>query len=112
MLNYKLEILLTIILLILLWVYSEHKKVYWFYMDSCGYCINMKREWELFEKLCQNTLLVPIRIDYKDPTNIHLVNKYQIKSVPTIILLTKNSTTTYRGPRKANAIYKWAIETS
>jgi thiol-disulfide isomerase/thioredoxin len=72
-----------------------------FFAPWCGYCVRAKPE---FEKAVRGGRGDIHLIDATDPDNKQLVEKYGIRSFPTIM---KTDGTTYDGPRSAEEILEF-----
>ena len=87
-------------------------KVLYFYMPECGHCQKFNPEWEKLQKMV-NEKRAPLtlnKVDGTDDANKDLVNQYNVKGFPTIILEFGNKSSVYDGERTASAVYEWATK--
>jgi len=84
--------------------------VMYFYMPECGHCKKFNPEWEKLQKMVDNERapLTLNKVDGTDDANKDLVNQYNVKGFPTIIIEFGNKSTVYDGERTADAVFKWA----
>jgi thiol-disulfide isomerase/thioredoxin len=84
--------------------------VMYFFMPECGHCQKFNPEWEKLQKMVDDNRasLKLTKIDGTDDANKDLVDQYNVKGFPTIILEYGNKSTPYDGERTADAVYKWA----
>ena len=101
--------LILIIVLFLLWRHSC-KPIYWFFRESCPYCVSMKDEWTKFKYMTMFSMIMPIDVDIATTEGQHLSKLFSVSSVPTLVKMNKNIPTIYNGTRKAHDIYLWAIQ--
>ena len=84
--------------------------VMYFFMPECGHCQKFNPEWEKLQKMVDDNRasLKLTKIDGTDDANKDLVDQYNVKGFPTIILEYGNKSAPYDGERTAEAVYKWA----
>jgi len=100
-----------LVILLLYILYSNSVLVYRFYRPSCGYCRASQDDWELFKMKGYTNLVFgkDINLDDCPESDMHLANRLQVNSVPTIITINDDgSANVYSGNRKAESILSWA----
>ena len=111
--------LLIILAAVFLFAFFRSKKegfengagtILYFFMPECGHCQKFNPEWEKLQKMIDDNR-APLRlnkIDGTDDGNKDLVDQYNVKGFPTLILERGNRSDPYEGERTAEAVYKWA----
>lgn len=105
---------IAIILVILFYYlfYYNVTKVYMFYGDHCGFCKELKPQWELTKKEINGEMMGMgyklYDIDTADTNNKQLVKTHKVVGVPYIVKVDVNGKSkVYTGPRKFKDITKW-----
>ena len=111
----KYVIAITAIIFVILYYYFfvyNVITVYMFYGDGCGFCTEMKPQWEIVkekindEKMGMGYVLYDINI--ADPKYKELVSKYKVQGVPYIVKVnTSDKSDVFTGPRKFKEIKEW-----
>ena len=112
-------ILLVILVIVFLYAFMRAKKegfengagnIMYFYMPECGHCKKFNPEWEKLQKMVDDKRapMTLNKVDGTDDANKDLVNQYNVKGFPTIILEFGNKSSVYNGERTAEAVFKWA----
>ena len=70
--------------------------LYYFYMNGCGYCTRFNPVWDAFSKKYQGNVLLK-KIERADAGS--LLNKYNVRGFPTVILDKGNSSKTFNMDR-------------
>jgi thiol-disulfide isomerase/thioredoxin len=109
---YVIAIILVILLLFYYLFYYNVIKVYMFYSDNCGYCKEMKPQWESTkEKINGEMMGIGYKlydIDMSDSMNKELISKYKVTGVPHIVKVNiADKSEVYTGPRKFKEIKDW-----
>lgn len=78
------------------------KKVHYFYMEGCPYCIKFEKVWSKLETYFHKKNIKTKKID--GPKNRLLAQKYNIKSYPTILIFRGLNHNHYIGKRTFKAI--------
>jgi thioredoxin-related protein len=99
--------IILLVLTLVIW-HLMCKPVYLFHRDTCPHCVRMKGEWKKFKNRCTFSMIKPIEIDISDDANKDICDKYNVKSVPTIIKLDNGMPIIYDGERLSTDIYNWA----
>lgn len=113
--------LLTVLLVIFIVAFVRAKKegfqggsatLMYFFMPECGHCKKFTPEWEKLQgKVDENR--APLRltkIDGTEEANKEIVNQYNVRGFPTIVLELGAKSHTYDGERTADAVYAWAMK--
>jgi thiol-disulfide isomerase/thioredoxin len=114
-------VLLVILVIVFLYAFMRAKKegfengagnVMYFYMPECGHCKKFNPEWEKLQKMVDDDRapLTLNKVDGTDEANKDLVNQYNVKGFPTIIVEFGNKSSVYDGERTAEAVFKWASD--
>ena len=106
--NYIVALIAASIIL-LIWRYMC-KPVYWFFRESCPYCIQMKDEWVQFKYMTTISMILPIDIDITTLDGQAMSKIYGVSSVPTLIKIDDGRPSIYDGDRNALDIYLWATK--
>ena len=112
-------VLLVILVIVFLYAFMRAKKegfengagnIMYFYMPECGHCKKFNPEWEKLQKMVDDKRapMTLNKVDGTDDANKDLVNQYNVKGFPTIILEFGNKSSVYNGERTAEAVFKWA----
>ena len=86
--------------------------LYYFYSNNCPNCTKFNSTWNtVSSKLANIKSLHSRKIDTDDSKNEGITFYYNIKRVPTIVLVTPNSTTEYSGAHNINDLYTFVLST-
>lgn len=82
-------------------------KILYFYSDRCHHCTNFKDEWTKFK----NMILGNNNVEYVEIINNNkhneLYSRFNIRGIPTIVLLSDNINQEYKGDRTASELYSY-----
>lgn len=84
----------------------------YFFMPECGHCKKFNPEWEKLQAKV-DTDRAPVRLNKIDGTqdvNKEVVNQYNVRGFPTLILEKGNKPHLYDGERTADAVYSWMMK--
>ena len=77
----------------------------------CGPCQQIKPNWLTFLKVNSDVECITVDIDEEDDEYQKMVLTYQIKSLPTLILITKDKTMCFKGSSDViNALKEYSFE--
>lgn len=79
-----------------------------FYSPHCGHCIRLKPEWDKFTNMVCSSVKIR-QFNIRDPKNKRLAMEYGIKGVPHIVKEKYGKRVVYKGPRKAQDIFQFAM---
>ncbi len=104
--------LYILLIIVLLWWVHEHLfvKIIRFHRPTCPYCVNTEEEWKKFKRwaLFSKYRCVEINLSNASPREQKIISQYEIKSVPTIMLLNPDGTATkYNGQRDCRSLIQW-----
>lgn len=101
------------VLLVWLVVRYSMTRVYRFYRTTCPACVNSKPEWDKFASSCMLSMIRPIAVDLDLPANQALGAEFEIRSVPTVILVRPSGANVkYDGERTSEAYSNWVNSAS
>ena len=84
----------------------------YFFMPECGHCKKFTPEWEKLQTKV-DTDRAPVRLSKIDGTqdaNKEVVNQYNVRGFPTVILEKGDESHVYDGERTADAVYSWMMK--
>jgi thiol-disulfide isomerase/thioredoxin len=108
---------IIILLVILVLYYSTKYVVNWFtnrvevilfYSDRCRHCQNMMPEWTRFEDITNGGDISVRKISSYEKSDLSQMYN-PTGMVPMIVRVDENGPIAYRGPRNAEAFYKFAV---
>jgi thiol-disulfide isomerase/thioredoxin len=88
---------------------TQATKVIWFHRPDCGYCVKMKDQWEIFEKLLGKTKVKPVKVDINQDKAT--ADEYNVTGVPHIVKVSSDGTrSVYSGDRTAKDMLNWTAK--
>jgi thiol-disulfide isomerase/thioredoxin len=123
--RYKWQLLLVAILLLAMYFYKSDRRIlayneYFsdggaqialFHADWCGHCKKFMPEWKRFMNKLKDDATLSAKVSavsYESKERADMMEKYAIKSFPTIMYISGDGTTTeYKGERTAAALMEW-----
>lgn len=123
--RYKWQIGVLLIVLLAMRIYKSDKRIlayneYFsdggaqvalFHAEWCGHCKKFMPEWERFMTKLKDDAVLSAKVSatsYESKENADMMEKYAIKSFPTIMYIAGDGTTTeYKGERTAAALMEW-----
>ncbi len=84
---------------------------YYFSSPKCVHCKKFNQIWNELEKRLEDINNISLKkINVNNPKNTDLVDYYNIKGVPTLILVTPEKTIEYEGDRNLEYLYSFIVE--
>jgi thiol-disulfide isomerase/thioredoxin len=84
---------------------------YYFSSPKCVHCKKFNPIWTQLEKRLEDINNIALKkINVNDPKNTELVDYYNIKSMPTLILVTPDKTIEYEGDRDLEYLYDFIVK--
>ena len=83
--------------------------IYRFYRPGCPYCVRSQAAWNEFRRRCmfKHVKCRGINLDEEDPDDKILAERFQVRSVPTVIAVNDDRAYSYEGERTADAMEQW-----
>ena len=99
------------VLVIAYLIITDKKKIIRFYSDSCRYCIESQAEWDKFCHHARHDYeIMNVNTKAQCPKIRHLMEKYDVTSVPTIVKVSWWGSSTYKGRHRAHDYLKFASD--
>ena len=108
------NLVLGVLILVLLWcIYRSTKKniIVRYYRPSCPACASSQKEWDLFKRnVDDSVVVVEVNTEKDTAVNRKWNRYYKVNSVPTVIKVTKwlNRSVEYDGPRDSRSYMNFA----
>jgi len=110
------SIIAVLTLMLIVWLHVKPDKIvviYRFHRPTCRYCVQSQPAWEAFKATMksadpENTIKIKdVNLDY-GRESAKLAEKYNVKSVPTVLKVTSDRVEKYDGPRTVEGFYSFA----
>jgi thioredoxin-related protein len=87
-------------------------KILYFYSNNCHFCRKFNDEWSNFKVMVSSISNIEIIELINSDSNNELYSKFNIRGVPTIVLLSNNINQHYTGNRTAKDLYAYISQLS
>lgn len=86
----------------------EGKTLVFVYADWCGHCTRFKPDWEKITILCDKANIKHKALNVDDESSADFIDKYEVTSFPTLIVLKDDQHKKFDGDRSINTILEFA----